>query len=188
MTGPKISSCAIRMSLRTPVKTVGSWKKPISPCRSPPSTSSAPSSRPMRHVALHALELLGRDDRAHLGGRVEARAELAVRCDFSRICVDEVIVDVLVDEHARRRLCTPVPTAPQTPNLAAAAAASRSASGKTMNGLLPPSSRPTRLTRARRGGLDRAPGRDRTGERDRIDLGARRRRRRRRPRPRPARR
>src|SRR3954454_15792828 len=39
------------------------------------------------------------------------------------------------------------PDAPQTPIVAAAAAASRSASGKTMNALLPPSSRPTRLTR-----------------------------------------
>ncbi len=40
------------------------------------------------------------------------------------------------------------PDAPHTPAMAAAAAASRSASGKTMNGLLPPSSRLTRFTRA----------------------------------------
>ena len=39
------------------------------------------------------------------------------------------------------------PDAPQTPIVAAATAASRSASGKTMKALLPPSSSPTRLTR-----------------------------------------
>ena len=47
-TGPKISSRAIVMSLRTPSKTVGGTNQPpvSSRIRSPPVTTRAPSSRP----------------------------------------------------------------------------------------------------------------------------------------------
>ncbi len=50
-TGPKISSCAIRMSFRTPANTVGWMKLPSassgSSGRVPPVTTVAPSARPM---------------------------------------------------------------------------------------------------------------------------------------------
>ena len=50
-TGPKISSFAIRMSLETPSKTAGMRYAPLASAGSsgavPPTTSFAPSSRPM---------------------------------------------------------------------------------------------------------------------------------------------
>jgi hypothetical protein len=51
------------------------------------------------HVALDALELLGRHDRTHLGVRIEAAAE----AEPARLLddpVDDLVVDALVHEHA----------------------------------------------------------------------------------------
>ena len=67
------------------------------------------------------------------------------------------------------------PEAPHTPIVAAATAASRSASGKTMNGALAAELQADALDALGGRGLDRAAGGHRAGERDRVDLAVRRR-------------
>src|SRR4029077_15254460 len=85
-TGPKISSRTTFMSGVVSVSTGGSTKYPRSPPRPPPAAAPAPTPAPGgsprarleagRHVADHLVALLGGGQRPHLGGGVEARADL----------------------------------------------------------------------------------------------------------------
>ena len=86
-----------------------------------------------------------RDHRAHLasGSNAAADAQPARALDDA---LEQLVVDALCTSTRVLHVQT-WPEAPQTPIIAPAAAASRSASGKMIEGLLPPSSRHTRFTR-----------------------------------------
>ena len=79
-TGPKISSCAMRMSLRTSVKIVGVMKWPLassgSAGRWPSSAGVAPSSMPIWMYSSTLRNWPGADQRAEVGLAVGGQAHL----------------------------------------------------------------------------------------------------------------
>jgi hypothetical protein len=103
VTGPKISSCAIRMSGFTSTSTVGSWKKPFASAPDvgmrPPVAMVAPSFRD-RHVARDLLLHRARDDRTEVGRGIEAVAHLHLLRAADGL-VDDVVGDALVRDDAR---------------------------------------------------------------------------------------
>ena len=104
MTGPKISSRAMRMLSVTSVKIVGSTKKPPSkPCSDgtpPPWRSVAPSCLADRDVADDLLVLRLADQRPHLRFRVERIADADLLGALGQ-ALDEAVVDALLHEDAR---------------------------------------------------------------------------------------
>ena len=102
---------------------------------------------PDRDIALDALELLGRHDRAHLRVGIEPAGDAhPARALDDRL--HDLVIDRLVHEDARAAGADLARTRPTRRPSPRREAASRSASGKMIDGLLPPSSRLTRFTRA----------------------------------------
>ena len=100
ITGPKISSCAIRHV----VAHAGEDGRLVEVAAIAVARSAERQLGALvladAHVALDALELLGRHDRAHVGVRIEAAAD----ADPARLLDDpahDLVVDALVHEHPR---------------------------------------------------------------------------------------
>ena len=139
--------------------------------RPPPATSRAPSATRLGHVRLDLRPVLGRDERAGLGRVVVAVAE-ADPLGTAGDLVHEAVVDSSSWTIARQPA---EQTWPRWMNAAVSALSttvSKSASAKTMLGLLPPSSIATffMLTAAPR--TRRPAGLDAAGQRDEVDVGA----------------
>ncbi len=103
MTGPKISSRAMRMSSVTPVKMVGSTKKPASkPCNegtAPPWCERRAFLLADLDIGQHLLVLRLVDERPHLRIRIERVAD-ADRLGPLGQAVDEAVVQAVLDEDA----------------------------------------------------------------------------------------
>ena len=103
-TGPKTSSCAMRMSLRTPVKMVGCTNQP---CRirarrrvAPPSTAVAPSLRAMSMYSSTFLNCGGVVTGPDLRVQVHRVAHAGRARDGEQL-LDERVVDAVLHQQAR---------------------------------------------------------------------------------------
>ena len=141
-TGPKISSRAMRISGATSEKTVGLTKKPLA---FSPSLSRSPPQTRRGALFLAALDIV--QDAIHLAGRMNLRRVRFARPACARAWPVPPRSDRICLRAAGRREpalhTSPLP--PKMPQNAPFMAASKSASGKTMLGDLPPSSRLSRL-------------------------------------------
>jgi hypothetical protein len=147
-TGPKISSCAMRMSLRTPAKMVGSTNHPVPHsgrvARAPPRTAVAPSPCAMsRYCRIFSscgrfvtgpICVSGSIGFAHPRGPREGDQPLEKR-----------VVDAALHEQPRAGDAGLAGRGEDARDHDPFTALSISASSKTMFGDLPPSSRLTRL-------------------------------------------
>jgi hypothetical protein len=137
--------------------------------RSPPKASFAPSSRRSR-CSSRPGELALVDDRADVRAVLQRVVDLQLLHPLGQR-VDEPVVDAFGDDQARRGRAALAGREEGAVDGALSTAMSRSASSSTTSGFLPPISSWNFACPRDAGHGDLAPGLDRAGEADRVDVG-----------------